>query len=121
RQATTARQSRYAHAMTQSSPLAERLARMIRIPTVVGRGDGPFDEFVALLEELYPRVHTVLERERITDRGLLFRWRGAREGEPLVLMAHYDVVPANPDEWGEDPFGGRIADGCVHGRGALDD
>ena len=94
---------------------------MIRIPTVVGRGDGPFDEFVALLEELYPRVHTVLERERITDRGLLFRWRGAREGEPLVLMAHYDVVPANPDEWGEDPFGGRIADGCVHGRGALDD
>ena len=94
---------------------------MIRIPTVAGRGDAPFDDFVALLEELYPRVHAALERERVTDRGLLFRWRGAGESAPVVLMAHYDVVPASTDEWGEDPFGGRIDNGAVHGRGALDD
>jgi carboxypeptidase PM20D1 len=99
--------------MTQSPPLAERLARMIRIPTVAGRGDAPFEDFVGLLEELYPRVHAALE--------LLFRWRGTHEDEPIVLMAHYDVVPANSDEWGEDPFAGRIEDGWVHGRGALDD
>lgn len=94
---------------------------MIRIPTVAGRGDAPFDDFVVLLEELYPRVHESLERERITDRGLLYRWRGAKAEDPVVLMAHYDVVPANEDDWGEDPFGGLIDDGWVHGRGALDD
>ncbi|MGO1236368.1 M20/M25/M40 family metallo-hydrolase, partial [Microbacterium gubbeenense] len=107
--------------MTASSPIAERLSRMIRFPTVADRGPEPFEQFVALLEELYPKVHASLERERITDRGLLFRWRGASEKDPLVLMAHYDVVPANADEWDEDPFGGRIDDGWVHGRGALDD
>ena len=94
---------------------------MIRIPTVAGNGDAPFDDFIALLEELYPRVHATLEREQITDRGLLFRWRGTDGPDPVVLMAHYDVVPASADEWGEDPFGGRIDDGWIHGRGALDD
>ncbi|MGO1256345.1 M20/M25/M40 family metallo-hydrolase, partial [Microbacterium gubbeenense] len=107
--------------MTASSPIAERLSRMIRIPTVADRGPEPFEQFVALLEELYPKVHASLERERITERGLLFRWRGAAEKDPVVLMAHYDVVPANADEWDEDPFGGRIDHGWVHGRGALDD
>lgn len=94
---------------------------MIRIPTVADRGPEAFEQFVVLLEELYPKVHASLERERITERGLLFRWRGAAEKDPVVLMAHYDVVPANADEWDEDPFGGRIDHGWVHGRGALDD
>ena len=107
--------------MTDLSPLAERLARMIRIPTVVGRGDGPFDDFATLLEELYPLTHAALERRKITDRGLLFRWPGKTNADPIVLMAHYDVVPAHPDEWGEDPYAGHIEHGYVHGRGALDD
>lgn len=107
--------------MTPSSSIGERLARMIRVQTVADRGTEPFEQFVALLEELYPMLHAHLERERITDRGLLFRWRGATNEEPIVLMAHYDVVPANVDEWGEDPFDGRIDHGWVHGRGALDD
>lgn len=94
---------------------------MIRIPTVADRADETIEAFVALLEELYPRVHATLERERITDRGLLFRWPGRRASDPIVLMAHYDVVPADADEWGEDPFSGRIDAGHVHGRGALDD
>ncbi|GGO67396.1 peptidase M20 [Microbacterium nanhaiense] len=112
---------RYARAMTQFSPLAEHLSRMIQIPTVADRDDATFEAFVALIEDLYPNVHAALERERITDRGLLFRWRGARDKDPLVLMAHYDVVPADSSEWGEDPFSGRIENGVVHGRGALDD
>ncbi|MGO2152251.1 MAG: M20/M25/M40 family metallo-hydrolase [Microbacterium gubbeenense] len=107
--------------MTTSSSIAERLSCMIRIPTVADRGPEAFEQFVVLLEELYPKVHASLERERITERGLLFRWRGAAEKDPVVLMAHYDVVPANADEWDEDPFGGRIDHGWVHGRGALDD
>jgi len=107
--------------MTSESALAERLSRMIRIPTVADRGDEPFEAFVSLLDELYPRIRASLQRETISDRGLLYRWPGASSADPLVLMAHYDVVPANPDEWDDDPFDGRISDGWVHGRGALDD
>ncbi|WP_246603420.1 M20/M25/M40 family metallo-hydrolase [Microbacterium marinilacus] len=99
---------------------------MIRIPTVSAeretRGAQPFEDFVALLAELYPRAHRELELERITDLGLLYRWPGASDAAPVVLMAHFDVVPADEtDGWTHPPFDGRIVDGWVHGRGALDD
>ncbi len=38
----------------------------------------------------------------------------------LMLMGHTDVVPANPDGWSRDPFGGELVDGVVWGRGAVD-
>jgi len=107
--------------------VGERLARMIRVPTVSAeldaRGPEPFEAFVALLAELYPLVHEHLSLERITDFGLLFRWPGAAASDrPLVLMAHYDVVPVDEsDDWTYPPFEGRIEDGWVYGRGALDD
>lgn len=104
--------------------IATRLSRMIRIPTVSAEAvsEDSFEEFAALLEELYPLTHERLEREEIGGRGLLFRWRGASDADPVVLMAHYDVVPADAqDDWTHDPFAGHVADGWVHGRGALDD
>lgn len=38
----------------------------------------------------------------------------------LLLNGHTDVVPANPDGWTRDPFGGELIDGEVWGRGAVD-
>lgn len=107
--------------------IAARLSQMIQLPTVSAeldvRGSAPFEAFVALLEQLYPLVHEHLERERITDFGLLFHWKGSgHSSAPAVLMAHYDVVPVDEsDPWTYPPFEGRIADGFVYGRGALDD
>ena len=109
--------------------IAERLSRMIQLETVSAELDqhGPqaFEEFVALLAELYPLIHDHLELERITDFGLLFRWPGIPTSDPkhpVVLMAHYDVVPVDPsDAWTYPPFEGRISDGSVYGRGTLDD
>jgi acetylornithine deacetylase/succinyl-diaminopimelate desuccinylase-like protein len=48
------------------------------------------------------------------------RLPGAGRGRPLVLLSHLDVVAANPAEWSVPPFEGRIQDGHVIGRGALD-
>jgi len=107
--------------------VAGRLSRMIQLPTVSAeldaRGPRPFEDFVTLLAELYPLVHAHLERERITDFGLLFRWPGAAaSASPVVLMAHYDVVPVDEsDDWTHPPFEGRVEGGWVYGRGALDD
>lgn len=108
--------------------IAERLSRMIQLPTVSAelaeRGSQPFEDFVTLIAELYPLVHEKLELERHTEFGLLFRWAGARPASdgPLVLMAHYDVVPVDEsDAWTHPPFAGVIEDGIVYGRGALDD
>ncbi|RXZ48121.1 M20/M25/M40 family metallo-hydrolase, partial [Agromyces binzhouensis] len=104
----------------------ERLARMIRLETVSAeldrRGLADFDRFRDLLAELYPLVHEHLSFERVTDLGLLYRWRGRGDGDPVVLMAHFDVVPADADDgWTFPPFDGRIHDGSVWGRGSLDD
>lgn len=106
--------------------IADRLSRMIQLPTVSAeldeRGMTPFDDFVALLAELYPLTHRRLEREKHTDFGLLYRWKGRSMADPLLLMAHYDVVPVDDsDPWTHPPFAGRIEGGWVHGRGALDD
>ncbi|MGH3487687.1 MAG: M20/M25/M40 family metallo-hydrolase [Actinopolymorphaceae bacterium] len=42
------------------------------------------------------------------------------EAEALLVHAHLDVVPADPSEWSVPPFSGRIEDGYVWGRGAID-
>ena len=40
---------------------------------------------------------------------------------PLLLMAHSDVVPADPSQWSVKPFTAAIRDGYIYGRGAQDD
>ncbi|RLV56514.1 M20/M25/M40 family metallo-hydrolase [Aeromicrobium phragmitis] len=103
---------------------AERLSRLIQCRTVSApdeRDETEFERFRATFAELYPRLHADLELTRFPGGSLLFRWPGAASDRPLVLMAHYDVVPAPPEQWESDPFGGEIRDGRVHGRGALDD
>ena len=74
-------------------------------------------------------LQTVLERDGIesvivgpsADRGsLVARIPGDGSQRPLLLMSHTDVVAVEPDKWTEDPFGARIVDGYLYGRGALD-
>ncbi|HEU5222283.1 MAG TPA: M20/M25/M40 family metallo-hydrolase [Candidatus Lumbricidophila sp.] len=112
--------------MVDPGGAAQRLARMVQIETVSAhypeRGTASVDAFLALLEHEYPRVAAALERERVGEFGVLYRWRGARAEHPLVLMAHFDVVPADEgDGWLVPPFAGHITAHAVHGRGTLDD
>ena len=41
--------------------------------------------------------------------------------KPLLLMAHSDVVPADPSQWTVDPFSAELRGGYLYGRGAQDD
>jgi carboxypeptidase PM20D1 len=93
---------------------------MVRLATTADGGDETFAEFEALLAAEYPRAHARLVLERVTNRGLLYHWKGTASARPIVLMAHYDVVPAEETaKW--KPFDGAISDGVVWGRGTLDD
>ena len=74
-----------------------------------------------MLRETYPLVHEKLRREVVNGYSLLYIWQGKRSDlEPVMLMAHQDVVSADPTEWTYPPFEGEIADGFVWGRGTLD-
>lgn len=57
-----------------------------------------------------------------TKGNLVARYRGKDSGrEPLLLLAHIDVVEANPDDWEVDPFSFTEKDGYYWGRGSTDD
>jgi len=45
---------------------------------------------------------------------------GKKQGKPLILLNHMDVVPVEEDKWDLDPFGGIVKDGYIYGRGTLD-
>lgn len=53
--------------------------------------------------------------------SLVARWRAVDgvDGPAVLLMHHIDVVPADSD-WEHPPFSGRVAQGKIWGRGALD-
>ena len=57
------------------------------------------------------------------DRGnLVARLHGRDNGrKPLLLLAHIDVVAADPADWSLDPFTFIEKDGFFYGRGATDD
>lgn len=56
------------------------------------------------------------------ERGnLVARLEGNGSKEPLLILAHSDVVGVEPELWTVDAFTGEIGDGYVYGRGATDD
>jgi acetylornithine deacetylase len=47
---------------------------------------------------------------------------GSGSGPSLLLNAHIDVVPAQPEnEWAYGAWSAEVRDGSLHGRGSLDD
>ncbi|MBQ8620937.1 MAG: M20/M25/M40 family metallo-hydrolase [Oscillospiraceae bacterium] len=103
----------------------QALAKLVQCRTVSYNDhsmedDAEFEKLIALLPDLYPRVFDICSVDRLPDRGLLFRWPGKGHGDPAVLMAHYDVVPVNEENWEKPPFEAIIEDGVMWGRGTLD-
>ncbi|HYX25525.1 MAG TPA: M20/M25/M40 family metallo-hydrolase [Thermoanaerobaculia bacterium] len=72
----------------------------------------------------------LLQREGISSRtvktpeGRANLWARlsspASGGRAVLLLHHMDVVPPGPG-WSVEPFAGRVRDGYLWGRGALDD
>src|SRR5260221_632764 len=105
---------------------AEHLRALVRFDTTNPPGnETPAAEYLAgVLGAAGVKAQVI---ESAPGRGSLVARLGASVAdsapEPaLLLHAHLDVVPARAAEgWTHDPFAGDLADGCVWGRGALDD
>ena len=101
---------------------AQNLSKMLQVPCVSIRGSSDLTrihEFHKILEELYPLIHSKLEKTDL-DGALLFKWTGLHsEQKPILLMSHQDVVEAS-GVWKYPAFSGTIADGRIWGRGAVD-
>ena len=111
-----------------TSPAAvTHLSTALRFETISyddGSNAAAFESFRAWLVETYPRFHSVARRTVVGDGTLDLRVDRAAtlRCQPIVLMAHQDVVPVpQPERWRHPPFSGAIVDGAIWGRGALDD
>jgi carboxypeptidase PM20D1 len=104
-----------------------RLAGAIQIPTVSFEDTTQIDplQFIVLhdyLEVNFPNVFSQLKQEKYNRFGLLFEWTGSNPKlNPIVLMAHQDVVPVVAGEWEKDPFSAENDGTFLWGRGTLDD
>ena len=83
-----------------------------------------FEGFIKWAADTYPEFHSAMQLEML-EYTLLFKWAGSDSSlAPILLTAHYDVVPVIPGTesiWEEEPFAGVISNNRIWGRGALDD
>ncbi len=91
-------------------------ADLIRVPGAPGReGD--------VAERLLRELRTLgYDEVRVDDVGnVIGVVRGTGHAPAVMLSCHLDVVDAGePEEWEHPPYGGDLADGFLHGRGAMD-
>jgi carboxypeptidase PM20D1 len=77
------------------------------------------------LEKSYPLIHKNLPRTTIDSFNYIYEWKGTDTSLlPMVLMAHYDVVPVEASAvklWHAVPYGGEVKENYIWGRGVLDD
>lgn len=105
--------------------VAELCAQLIRFDTTnFGEGNsrgerGAADFIWGLLHQAgYDPVLLGPDAQR---SSVVVRVQGKDSSLPgLLVHAHLDVVPAEPEQWSFDPFAGITKDGYVHGRGASD-
>ena len=106
--------------MTDKENAITLLRQLLRIDTTNPPGNE--EEAALFLEGVLAKAGISSKIYKAASRraNLMARIKGKEEGKPIILLSHVDVVPARPDEWDVDPFGGEIKDGFIYGRGAID-
>lgn len=83
-----------------------------------------FEKFMGYLERTFPLVHKKLHLAKVNKLSLVYTWEGKNPSKkPILLTAHYDVVPVQPEtipEWTFPPFEGGYDGQYLYGRGVSD-
>ena len=99
---------------------AELLQNLIRFDTTNPPGNEA--QCVSYVSSLLTEAGfetTILAKD--PDRpNLIARLKGRGTSPPLLLQGHVDVVTTANQDWTHPPFEGKVVDGYVWGRGALD-
>lgn len=113
--------------MDREEKYMSHLQGVVKIPTVSSVNDentdwSQFDRLHQYMHEAWPLIFEKLSLTRIGKASLLFHWKSENpKKEPVLFMAHQDVVPAiHEEQWSHPPFGGEVDEGCLWGRGAED-
>jgi acetylornithine deacetylase/succinyl-diaminopimelate desuccinylase-like protein len=99
---------------------AELLQRLIQFDTTNPPGNEA--ECIAFINELLTEagVKTTILARAPERPNLIARLSGQGNAPPLLLYGHVDVVTTQHQKWQHPPFEGKVVDGFIWGRGALD-
>lgn len=99
---------------------AELLQKLIGYDTTNPPGNEA--QLIAYLQSLFNQVglETKILAKNDKRPNLYVRFPGRGEAPPLLMYGHVDVVTTAGQQWAHPPFEGRLIDGYVWGRGAVD-
>ncbi len=106
--------------------IVDKLSSAIRFKTVSYTEQSrieydQYEQFLEFLSTAFPTLFRAAEKEIVSNYSLVLKLPGSDpSAQPVLLLAHYDVVPADEAAWKHPPFEGRVAENALWGRGALD-
>lgn len=105
--------------------MIEDLKSLVKIDSTLSepKSDAPLGEGVKCVLET---VDALFSREGfLTDnhsKYTLAKYAPGEQNAPEIgIFAHGDVVPVDASDWDHDPFDPQIKEGCLFGRGSIDD
>lgn len=107
-----------------SQPIYQRpieiLQNLIRFDTTNPPGNEA--ECIAYINRLLTEAgfSTTILAKTSNRPNLIARLKGQGNAPPFLLYGHVDVVTAIGQDWTHPPFEGRVVNGYIWGRGALD-
>ncbi|HET8787927.1 MAG TPA: M20/M25/M40 family metallo-hydrolase [Actinomycetes bacterium] len=111
----------FAHVDANRDAFVQRLAGWVRRPSVSATGQG-MPEAAGHARDLVEAAGLAATVEPTGGWPLVVGHRAGPPGAPAVLVyGHYDVQPPDPlDAWTSPPFGPKVRDGRLYGRGTAD-
>lgn len=98
----------------QKKELVEFTQNLVRIKSLPGREE----EIIRFIDK---KMKTLGYDEVTIDSMGNVVGRIGTGGKSILFDSHVDTVDVNDEEkWDVPPFSGRIANGCLHGRGSVD-
>ena len=98
----------------------EILQKLIQFNTTNPPGDEA--ECIAYIRGLLSDagIESTILAKTANRPNLIARIKGAGKAKPILLYGHVDVVTTENQKWEHPTFEGKLVDGVVWGRGALD-
>lgn len=102
----------------ESKKVVPLISEVIRFPTTATDPEAHLQQRAWLRKTAHDLGLTFRDAEKIAEIELP---ASVKNAPTLGLVVHGDVVPVDADAWSFPPFGGRVADGHIFGRGSVDD